>query len=267
MSQQRALRISAWLAALAIIALPVVAAMNGWLASDRWPFRQLSVSGEFVHVSVDEVRAAAAPALKPGYFAVDLEQVRSNVSALTWVEQVTVRKRWPDRIDIEVSERLPIAHWGDGQLLSASGDLFRAALGNSPESLPLLRGPDDQRLQVRDFYLQALATLAPTGIAPTGALLSGRGAWTLDLSNGGQLLLGREQAAERLVRFAAVYQKLSATDAGRLQRADLRYENGFALMWAPAAVETAQPPATADPNLAPVMPPAPGTIPNEPAHT
>lgn len=273
MTRQRALRTAAWLAALAVIALPLVAAKNGWLASDRWPFRQLSVSGAFEHVSIDEVRALAAPALKPGYFAVDLEHVRRNVSTLTWVEHVEVRKRWPDQLDIEVIERKAIARWGSDRLLSAQGELFRAEVGAWADGLPQFHGPDEHRLQVRDFYLQAQQALAPTGIAATGALLSGRGAWTLDLSNGGQLVLGREQAAERLQRFAAVFLKLTAADPARLQRADLRYENGFALTWAPASaeapiapppVDTAPPAATtpeAVPNAMPIA------SPNEPART
>lgn len=270
MKQQRALRITAWLAALAIIALPLVAAMNGWLASDRWPFRQLSVSGVFRHVSIEQVRAAAAPALKPGFFAVDLEQVRTQVSAITWIEHVEVRKHWPDRIDIFVAEREPIARWGDDQLLSARGDLFSAPGDSTPDDLPHFTGPDAMRLQVRDFFQKAVATLAPTGLAPTGAVLSGRGAWTLPLPNGGAVLLGRDQAAERLERFAAVYSQLSATDASRLERADLRHENGFALRWLPPpAIEAAPEPALPAPDapLPSPSPMAPAATVNEPAQT
>jgi cell division protein FtsQ len=270
MKRQRAFRVAAWLAALAIIALPLVAAMNGWLAADRWPFRQLGVTGAFRQVSIEQVRTAAAAELKPGYFAVDLEKVRARVSALTWIEHVEVRKHWPDRIDIAIIEREPIALWGDDRLLSASGDLFSVPAGAIPEGLPRFIGPDALRGQIRDFYREALRTLGPTDLVPTGAVLTSRGAWTLPLSNGGEMLLGREQAAERLARFAAVFKQLSAAQLSRLQRADLRHENGFALRWEPLPSLDTAPEQTLPPSDAlhpPTSPMAPAAVVNEPART
>lgn len=269
MRRQRAFRITAWLAALAVIVLPLVAAVNGWLAADRWPFRQLSVNGSFRHVSVEQVRHAAMPALNPGYFAVDLDLVRASVSALPWIEHAEVRKHWPDQIEIAITEREAIARWGSDKLLSLRGDLYSVPASTFPDGLPQFNGSEELRHQIQDFYRQALVTLAPIGLTPSGVVLSGRGAWTLALSNGGELLLGREQANQRLVRFAEVYRQLSATDATRLQRADLRYENGFALRWSPPAEPDAVPllvEPRSDIPLAPPTPMAPGAITNEPAH-
>lgn len=231
MTQHRAFRIAAWLAALAIISLPVVAVLNGWLASERWPFRQLSVNGEFRHVSLEQIRAAASRNLEPGFFAVDLERVRADVAALPWVEQVEVRKRWPDQIALSVVERQAVASWGDEQLLSGSGELFAAPANTVPEGLPRLSGPVAQRREIWDFYVGAEQQLRAIGLAPTGVMLSGRGAWTLPLSNGGTLLLGRTEARARLQRFSSVFAELGVADASLLLRADLRYANGFALRW------------------------------------
>lgn len=271
MSQQRALRITAWLAALAVIALPLVAAMNGWLASDRWPFRELIVNGAFEHVSIEQIRAQALPVLKSGYFAVDLDQVRARVSTLPWVEHVDVRKRWPDRIEITINEREAFAKWGSDLLLSTRGDLFAVPGGMLPMDLPVFNGPKELRLVLSDFYRNALTVLAPIGLAPSGITLSNRGAWMLNLSNGAELVLGREQAEQRLSRFAEVYQELTNADISRLQRADLRYENGFALRWAPLVPE----PETLPNNTLPLEaaptpspnPTTPAVVVNEPAQT
>jgi cell division protein FtsQ len=271
MSRQRTLRITAWLAALTVIMMPLIAAMNGWLASDRWPFRQLSVHGAFQRVSIEEVRAQALPVLKPGYFAVDLNLVRERVSALPWIEHAEVRKRWPDHIEITINEREPIAAWGSDRLLSASGNLFSVPASTVPDGLPRFNGPPELRLAVRDFYREATTTLKPLGLTPIGVVLSDRGAWTMALSNGSELLLGREQAAQRLTRFAAVYQKLMDADTNRLQRADLRYENGFALRWAPLppTTQATSPsmPATDALPTEPNPPMTPDVAANEPART
>lgn len=231
MSRQRIFRITAWLAAVAIISLPVVAVLNGWLASDRWPFRQLSVNGEFRHVSLEQIRAAASKELAPGYFAVDLERVRAEVAALPWVEHVEVRKRWPDQVVLTVIEREAVAIWGSEKLLSGRGDLFSVPHHEIPQGLPRLLGPAAQRREIWNFFVQAERALQPIGLSPSGVALSGRGAWTLPLSNGGSLLLGRTDARSRLARFSAVFQSLVINDPATLERADLRYANGFALRW------------------------------------
>ena len=41
------LRIAAWTLAIVLVALPVVAVLNGWIAGERWPMRRLAVTGEF----------------------------------------------------------------------------------------------------------------------------------------------------------------------------------------------------------------------------
>ena len=45
-----ALRIFTWLLALALVALPVVAVVNGWIGADRWPLTKLRVHGQFERV-------------------------------------------------------------------------------------------------------------------------------------------------------------------------------------------------------------------------
>jgi cell division protein FtsQ len=265
MKRHRVLRIAVWLAALTVVALPLVAATNGWLAADRWPFRQLIVNGAFDRVSVDQVRAQTLPALKAGYFAVDLDVVRERVAALPWVEHAEVRKRWPDRIEVTVSEREPFARFGGERVLSLRGDLFTPPAGTLPDHLPHFTGPEGARVLMRDFYQKASQTLTATGLQPAGAHLSNRGAWRLLLANGGELVLGRERAEARLARFAAVYAELADADPERLLRADLRYENGFALQWSPLVVPDS-PPATAPSTPPASADPLPQAVITEPEH-
>ena len=43
----RIARLAAWMIALALVATPIVAVLNGWLADERWPIRRLVVQGSF----------------------------------------------------------------------------------------------------------------------------------------------------------------------------------------------------------------------------
>ena len=92
-------------------------------------------------------------------------------------------------------------------------------------------------LDVVDFYTRTQRALTGSGLILSGVRLSGRGSWTLTLTGGAQILLGDEHVDEHLQRFLAVLPRVGAGHAGGFQRADLRYSNGFAILWAnPAPV-------------------------------
>jgi len=236
MRKLSALRITAWGVALTLVALPVVGVLNGWFAADRWPVRYLQVDAEYNHVSAEQIRAAAANHLGTGFFALKLEDVRTAVAALPWVENVEARKQWPDTLVLHVRERQPFARWGDQRLVGRDGALFSVPGSDVQQGLPQLDGPDDALPRVIDFYTDTQRVFTGSGMVLSGVSLSGRGGWTLTLVGGAQIFLGHEAVDRRLQRFLAVYPQLAGGHPGGFQHADLRYTNGFAIQWmAPAA--------------------------------
>lgn len=242
----RLARIAAWMVALALVATPIIAALNGWLADERWPIRRLVIQGRFAHVDEAAIRAAVAPQARAGFFAVELDAVRAAVESLPWVERAEVRKHWPDRIDVRVEERTPIAFWGESRLLSQSGDVFAASLARVPDDLPRLDGPDTRAAEVWARHRSARERLAAIGLDLVATRINQRGAWTLTSAAGAEIALGREQMDARLDRFAAALARLPSEERSRIERADLRFANGFAVVWkAPIVVpEPAPAPAT-----------------------
>jgi cell division protein FtsQ len=238
------LRIAAWLVALALVALPVVAVTQGWIGGERWPMRRLVVHGEFRLVGDAQVRAAVLPYVRRGFFAVDLDGIRGALSALPWVRRVEVRKRWPDRLEVVVAEYKPLARWGEARMLAENGDLFSAPRAPMA-ALPRFDGPDARRGELMAFYSQARPLFLADGLQVRELSLSARGSYSLRLSDGVLVDVGRGDPQLRLQRFARLLPRLRAADARRLVRADLRYTNGFALTWGDAS--------------APVQPASPGT--------
>ena len=244
-------RIAAWLLALALVAAPIIAALNGWLADERWPIRRLVVHGSFVQVDEAAIRAAVAPRVGAGFFAVDLGAVKSAVETLPWVERAEVRKQWPDRIDIDVRERVAIAFWGDDRLLSERGDVFAADRSRVAQDLPQLDGPDARAGEVWQEFSAARKQLAAIGIAIAAARINSRGAWSLRTREGAEFVLGRERMRARLDRFVAAMARLPDGERQRIERADLRFANGFAVLWRalpPAQPAVAPEPASARPD-------------------
>jgi len=249
MSSRFLLKSLAWGIALTLVALPVIGVLNGWFASERWPVRYLQVEADYNHVSAEQIRAAAATHLGTGFFALKLEDVRAAVAKLPWVEGVEARKRWPDTLVLQVRERQPFARWGEQRLIGLDGNVFSVPGGSELQGLPQLDGPDDALFDVVDFYTRTQHAFTGSGLILTGVRLSGRGSWTLSVAGGAQILLGDEHVDEHLRRFLAVLARVSTGHPSGFQRADLRYSNGFAILWAnsPAAAPATDKPAAASP--------------------
>lgn len=224
------LRIAAWILAIALVTMPVVSVLNGWIAGSRWPMRHLSVTGEFHQVSEGQVRAAVLPHIGKGFFAVDLARLRVELAALPWVKHVEVRKRWPDRLEVSLSEYKPMARWGEGRMLSEHGELFPAPRGIAAK-LPLFVAPDSRTSDVMAFYSQARPLFLGSGQSVETVVMSARGSWNLVLSDGTRIEVGRGDPQSRLQRFARMLPRIRSTDGRVIERADLRYTNGFALSW------------------------------------
>ncbi|RYZ68877.1 MAG: cell division protein FtsQ/DivIB, partial [Lysobacteraceae bacterium] len=240
-----ALRILTWLLALALVMLPVVAVVNGWIGAERWPLTKLRMHGDFQRVDPAQLRAAVLPHARPGFFAVRLQDAQDAVEALPWVERAEVRKRWPDLIEVEVVEHKPFARWGQDRLLSEHGRLFPIPKGLALATLPQLGGPDSQVREVVALYNESRQLFAPTGFNVERLVMDRRGSWSLALDNGTEVVVGRADARPRLVRFARMLPQLLARNGLPLERADLRYTNGFALSWSTTKPAVPEAPASA----------------------
>ena len=226
-----AVRLVAWILAVVLVTLPIVAVHTGWIAAERWPMQRLQVTGEFQHVPDAAIREAVLSHVGEGFFAVRLSDVRSAVAALPWVKEVEVRKRWPDLLEVAVVEHRAFARWGGDRLLSDRGELFTVEAATIPTGLPELAGPDAQVDEVVALYQNAIERFRSTSARVRGVSLSARGGWDIELLDGTDVVLGRNDPERRLARFARLLPQLQATEGRALLRADLRYTNGFALTW------------------------------------
>jgi cell division protein FtsQ len=224
------LRILAWTLAVGLVVAPVFAVLNGWMGAERWPMRRLAVSGEFRQVSDARVRREVLPYVQRGFFAVDLEALRARLGSLPWVKSVEVRKRWPDRLEVRIVEYRPLARWGAQRMLSENGELFPAPKGAGAR-LPLFEGPDARAAEMIAFHAHARPLFLGSGLQVSAVQLSARGSWSLRLSDGTEVQVGRSDSQRRLERFSRLLPRLVADEPRKLERADLRYTNGFALVW------------------------------------
>lgn len=225
------LRLTTWLLALALVTLPVAAVIQGWIGADRWPLRTLRVVGDLKRVDPVTLRATVLPHAQRGFFAVRLDDAQMAVAKLPWVEHAEVRKQWPDVLIVRVEEHRPFAWWGRDRLLSERGRIFPSKGVPVPDGLPHFEGPESRSADLVRLYNESRAMFASGGLDVSTLRIDPRGSWSMTLSNGTELLVGRDDAKLRLQRFARLMPQLLAQKGQLLSRADLRYTNGFALRW------------------------------------
>jgi len=222
-------RLSAWLLALVILALPVVAVMNGWIGSQQWPLRTLQVQGTFGNVSDEQVRQALLPYSEVGFLGLSLNQVQQALEELPWVQQAQVRRQWPDTLVISIVEHTPLAHWGKQQMVSMQGQLFPPPLGFEHLELPWLDGAEDRVQEVIALYKYAQTLFVPWDLSVQHVRIDARGSGSLVLNDGTHIILGRQQMQIRLHRLLRALPQLEVKAQNAPLRIDLRYPNGFAV--------------------------------------
>jgi cell division protein FtsQ len=168
----------------------------------------------------------AAKQLKGNFFTLDLTQASGGFERLPWVRSVSLRRHWPDRLDVVLHEQVALARWDSGWLVNTYGEVFP---GETGMSLPLFSGPDGSAPDITRQYLLFSRDLAPINLRPVEVEISQRGAWQVWLDNGLLLVLGRERSEARLKRFVEVYNGIIGQLSWKPSYVDLRYDNGFAL--------------------------------------
>jgi cell division protein FtsQ len=197
----------------------------------QWPVGRVNIQGEFRHLQSPQLEQVVAPLAESGFFVVNVGELQRHLQALAWVEQVSVRRVWPDELEIEVREQRPVAHWGSDGFLNARAQVFRPERAVEADPLPWLSGPDGYQERVLAMYRSMQTLLQPLQLEVARLSLDARRAWRVELDNGLVLEAGRGHPLQRMARFIKVYPALLAGAEGRLLSVDLRYSNGFAARW------------------------------------
>jgi cell division protein FtsQ len=163
-----------------------------------FPIRSVEIAGA-KELSKEEILAASGMTPAGSLLFLDVAAVRANVKALPLVAEATVRKLYPDQVDIRIVEREAFALWqNDGvvSVVSADGIVIDTLRERRYLKLPHVVGPG-ARLRVREYaeILAGVPELKPQIRA--GVLVSER-RWTLKLANGVDVKLPEERPVEAL---------------------------------------------------------------------
>lgn len=191
------------------------------------------------------------PEIVGNYFSVDLKRIESRLNAVPGIYNATVRRIWPNRLEIHVSQSRAFASW-------APGDPDESEFLNLPPEIqlahvPLLRGPNRWRESVFRALVDACALLHPVGLTPVAVERDPVGGWRMTVARpadlhavadqpisallddpgfkGVNLTLGQFEVTAKLRHFVAAYLGDLQSRFEEVAAVDLRYPSGLAVQW------------------------------------
>ncbi len=216
--------------ALVGVAALAFAVAGMWLLmrSELFPIHEIAVKTAVQRTSKAEIQAVVSDRIRGNFFAVSPAEVRMGLERLPWVRSASVRRVWPDRLEVALEEHVALARWGDESLVNSFGERF---FGKTDQPLPQFVGPAGTEREVARRYRRFAQIATPLGAPLERVVLTPRFAWQLRLGGGLNIMLGRDaDAAEsRLQRFVEVHEGALGKMQRKPEYVDLRYPNGFAL--------------------------------------
>lgn len=195
------------------------------------PVRKVRIDTPLKQVTQQQLRNVIGAHAHNGFLWLDVDEIRHELEAMPWVYRASVRRGWPDVLMVKVEEEHAIARWGNGSLVNSHGELFSPDNVASMRALPLLNGPSGTEKVVAEQYRQMSEMLGPLGVTVSQMTMDARRAWSLQLGNGLQMVLGRDDTRMRLLRFVRVYADVLKPRLKAIDGVDLRYTNGFSVRW------------------------------------
>lgn len=229
----RAALLARLLTAVTLLALLIGAAVVAVQWEPRLlPIRVVVCEGEMHGLSRESLTETIASHIDGGILTQDLRVLQRQVEELPWIDRVTLRRVWPDRIEVTVREHEALARWGENGLVTAAGVVFRPRDGRLPAGLAQLDASDDALAPEVVARFQDWGTrLMTVGLILEAVRRDARGDWTLRLLGGTAVQLGTEDLEARIDRLIAAYPQVEAI--GVPASLDLRYSNGLAVRWVP----------------------------------
>jgi cell division protein FtsQ len=196
----------------------------------------VSLSGQR-QVSREEIFAAAGVTESSSLLFLDVADARARLEAIPWIAEATVRKLYPDRLQITVTEREAFALWqlqGKISVIAADGTILSTKVEPRHITLPFVVGPG-AAAQARAF-LAILDRHPAIRDSVRAAILVGERRWNLRLKNGIDVRLPEHELEGALTRLAGLDQE-KALFTRDIMAVDMRLADRLAVRLSDAAAQ------------------------------
>jgi cell division protein FtsQ len=216
------------------VALLVIVVGGLWQMLDR-PLERFVVKGDLTKLEQQSVEQLLLREQLDGILSTDLAAVTAALGELQWAREVTVRRVWPDALEVVLSRERPVARWLDEQYISASGNLLK--LPDEYAGLPQFQVEVSTPEQAMEVYRLVAQMASRIELQINTLAQNAQGEWRVQFSSGPELLLGAERLSDRMHRFVTLHRQVLTEHEQQASYVDARYTNGVAVKFAEAETD------------------------------
>jgi cell division protein FtsQ len=201
------------------------------------PIRLVEIQGDLTQVTKEDVLTVLRAQSRNdsddeesiNFLTTDLSGLEQSLEQVPWILKAQVRRVWPDKLVIDVTEQQAVAFWNSTQLVNQYGDTFTPE--TMPEmALPILTGPEAELSTMLERFAELQQKFEAAGHQLHELHLTQRRSWQMKLTTGIELKLGRKDLLSRVSRFIELYPLLESESDAPIERVDLRYDTGMAVL-------------------------------------
>lgn len=181
--------------------MTVVSAVTAW---SGLAIQKIEITGQSETSEVDIIHALGIGPF-PSLVTFDVGGGRVGIAALPWVKQATIKKLYPDTLQVSVVERQPFAIWQHDDkiaLIDRDGAAITDDIGEDYARLPFVVG-EGAELRAGEYAELIAGVPSLKARIHAGVLIAGR-RWNIVLDNGVQLLLPEQDPGAALVAVSAL---------------------------------------------------------------
>jgi cell division protein FtsQ len=195
------------------------------------PLASVMVEGDFRYISKERAMELISAEINEDFLQLDLMRMKTALESEPWVEHAALARRWPDALEVRITEQQPIARWGTEGFLNQRGELVRVGNIDALEDLPLLQGNAADAGKIMQQYQDLSQLLRSRGLEVIELKCDNKKSWRLMLKGDVEVAIGRDQVMEKMRRFITVYDQHLSEVWQDVTAIDVRYTNGVAVQW------------------------------------
>ncbi len=219
------------------------------LQPHRFPMKQINIQGDLQYTEPVQISRAISKVASTNILTINIAEAAQAAAALPWVDEVVVKRRWPDTLDVYVNERVIRARWNDDQWLDQVGTPVRLLYYRNTE-LPRLRGPKGFEQEILANMNKWRPIFEAVELQLVEVKRSRTGSWSVLLrdinENPSAVIEEKEQRTEpveflvklgnddprfQALRFTHLYKELFQPVNQTIATVDMRYPDGVSVQW------------------------------------
>ena len=216
-----------------LVAVAVVVIVGVWATKkiDNVSIKMIEIQSVLQQVSKSEIRTIAENYMHEGFYTVDLTSFEKQLNDIPWVYRANIKRKWPSKLVIEISEQQPYFRWGEQHLINKHAETFYVGDTQQYLRLPLLEGVSGREKYLMDLYYKYNSRFQDVGAAILRFKEDARYDKEITLVNGITINVGREKVERQIERCLYSFAMFTKAERDAIASIDLRHSNGFAIRW------------------------------------